>query len=78
MDIAITSIFVILFTIFSILLYLGCAVGIVILFLLHLNAKDPRAKRCYLTFMILIAIGLVLLLLIRPILLFTGISSLLT
>ena len=78
MDIAIASIFGILFTIFSILLHLGCAAGIVILFLLHLNAKDPRAKRCYLTGMILTAIGLVLLLLIRPILFIFGISSLVT
>ena len=76
MGIAIASIFGILFTIFSILLHLACAAAIVILFLMYLNAKSEKDKRRYMTWMILAAIGLVLLLLIRPILLIFGISSL--
>ena len=76
MDIAIASIFGILFTIFSILLHLGCAAAIVILFLLHLFVKDESKKKFYLIWMIIAAVALVLLLLIRPILFVFGISSL--
>ena len=76
MDIAIATIFGILFTIFSLLLHLGCAAAIVIFFLLHLNAKNEREKRCYLIRMIAAAVVLVLSLLIRPLLLIFGMSSL--
>ena len=60
MGIAIASIFGILFTIFSILLHLACAAAIVILFLMHMNAETERERKRYFTWMVIVAVLLVL------------------
>ena len=77
MKIAFATILSIVLWILSLLLHLGCAAAIVIFFILYLNTADEGKKRSYLTAIITLAVLLVLMLLLRPLLIFLGWGTLL-
>ena len=76
MGFAFASIFSILAMILSWLFHLAAAAGIVVFFVQYLNAKDDKQKQKYLTLMILLAVLLVIMLILRPIMILLGWSTL--
>lgn len=75
MEIVAASFFGVALAILSLLFHVAGAAAIVLLFLLRLNTEDPRKKRQFMALMILLAVFLTVSLLLRPILMLTGILT---
>ena len=77
MGFTIASVLSLLLFLLSLLFHLALAAGIVVLFIQYLNAKEEGQKKKYLALMILLAILLMVMLILRPIMLLLGWSTLL-